>query len=99
MAEKQCNERFEKWLEQVNRACGRFSGAALESGFHGSLSEHLAHAIKLSVVEINQACLVRTRHEVTQSNDAWFYTVFQLEGEAVMEQGDRQALLSRGTSR
>ena len=49
MAEKQYNERFEKWLDQVNRACGRFSGAALESGFHGSLSEHLAHAIKLAI--------------------------------------------------
>ncbi|NIF57830.1 transcriptional regulator FeaR [Enterobacter sp. Ap-916] len=96
MVEKQCNERFEKWLDQVNRACGRFSGAALESGFHGSLSEHLTHAIKLSVVEINQARLLRTKQEVTQSNDAWFYTVFQLEGEAVMEQGDRQAVLTQG---
>jgi AraC family transcriptional activator of tynA and feaB len=96
MAERQHNERFEKWLEKVNIACGRFSGAALEQGFHGSLREHLAHAIKLSVVEINQARLLRTSREVAQSNDAWFYTVFQLEGEAVMEQGENQAVLGQG---
>jgi AraC family transcriptional activator of tynA and feaB len=96
MAEGQYKERFEKWLAQVNRACGRFAGAALEQDFHGSLSEHHAHAMKLSVVEINQARLLRTKREVAQSNDAWFYTVFQLEGEAVMEQGNNHAVLGRG---
>ncbi|QIX97720.1 transcriptional regulator FeaR [Cedecea sp. FDAARGOS_727] len=96
MAQEQYNERFEKWLDQVNRACGRFAGAALKSEFHGSLSEQQMHAMKLSVVEISQASLVRTRREVSQSNDAWFYTVFQLAGEAVMEQGDSQAVLRGG---
>ena len=29
-------------------------------------------------------------------NDAWFYTVFQLEGSAEIEQDDRRAVLRTG---
>jgi AraC family transcriptional activator of tynA and feaB len=40
--------------------------------------------------------LFRSRQEIAQSNDAWFYTVFQLEGSAEIEQDDRRALLRTG---
>ena len=96
MAETGNNDRFESWLGHVNRACGHFSGQPLDGGFHGSLQEYQANAMKLSVVDIASARLLRTQLEVERGNDAWFYTVFQLEGEAVMEQGAGQAVLHQG---
>ncbi|WP_202301600.1 transcriptional regulator FeaR [Dryocola clanedunensis] len=96
MAGPDNNERFDRWLERINRACGRFAGQSLDEGFRGSIEEHHANAMKLSVVDIAHARLFRTQQEVNGGNDAWFYTVFQLEGNAVMEQGDSQAILHRG---
>jgi AraC family transcriptional activator of tynA and feaB len=96
MAESANNERFEHWLGHINRACGHFAGQRLDAEFHGSLQEYHANALKLSVVDIAHARLFRTQHEVARGNDAWFYTVFQLDGEAVMEQGNDQALMRKG---
>lgn len=96
MAESQTNERFDRWLGNINRACGQFSGQFLAEGFHGSLQEYHANAMKLSMVNIAHARLLRTQREIDGGNDAWFYTVFQLDGEAIMEQGESQALMRRG---
>lgn len=90
------NDSFDHWLGHINRACGHFSGQRLGNSFQGSLQEHHANAMKLSIVDISHAQLRRTQFEVDRSDDAWFYTVFQLEGEAVMEQGDKQALMRQG---
>ncbi|MEL4013599.1 transcriptional regulator FeaR [Dryocola clanedunensis] len=96
MAVPDNNERFDSWLGHINRACGHFAGQLLDEGFRGTLEEHHANAMKLSVVDIAHARLFRTQQEVSRGNDAWFYTVFQLEGEAVMEQGGSQAVMRRG---
>ena len=89
-------EHFDHWLAAINRACGQFSARPLAGEFSGELDEFHAHNLKLSTVTVSAANLFRTRKEIAQSNDAWFFTVFQLSGEAIMEQNGSQTLLRPG---
>ncbi|ASM34034.1 MULTISPECIES: transcriptional regulator FeaR [Serratia] len=87
---------FEEWLGKINTACGRFCAKTLGPGFSGAMQEFRAHALRLSVVDVSQARLYRTPSEIARSDGAHFFTVFQLRGSALMEQGDRQTVLSPG---
>lgn len=87
---------FEEWLGKINTACGRFCAKTLGPGFSGAMQEFRAHALRLSVVDVAQARLYRTPREIARSDGAHFFTVFQLRGSALMEQGDRQTMLSPG---
>ncbi|RTF53429.1 transcriptional regulator FeaR, partial [Serratia marcescens] len=87
---------FEEWLGKINTACGRFCAKTLGPGFRGAMQEFRAHALRLSVVDVSQARLYRTPREIARSDGAHFFTVIQLRGSALMEQGDRQTLLSPG---
>ncbi|MCU8670077.1 transcriptional regulator FeaR, partial [Klebsiella pneumoniae] len=55
-----------------------------------------AGSLKVSTVTAAGVNLYRTRNEIKRDNDAWFYTVFQLAGEAIIEQDDRQVTLAAG---
>ncbi len=87
---------FDAWLARVNSACGRFSGQPLEGRFRGQLDEFCAGSMKLSTVEIGNARMQRGRRELAESCDDWFYTVFQLEGKAQLEQEDARIELCPG---
>ncbi|MGO4742849.1 transcriptional regulator FeaR [Serratia quinivorans] len=87
---------FEEWLAKINSACGRFCARTLGPGFSGAMQEFRAHALRLSVVDAAQTRLYRTQKEIARSDGAHFFTVFQLRGSSLMEQGDRQAVLSAG---
>jgi AraC family transcriptional activator of tynA and feaB len=60
------------------------------------MQEFRAHALRLSVVDAAQTRLYRTQQEIARSDGSHFFTVFQLRGSSLMEQGDRQAVLSAG---
>lgn len=96
MADSANHERFDSWLDHINRACGPFAGQVTDGGFHGSLQEYHANAMKLSIVDAAHSRLFRTQYEVARSNDAWYYAVFQLDGETVLEQGNNQAVMHSG---
>lgn len=87
---------FEEWLAKINSACGRFCAKTLGPGFSGAMQEFRAHALRLSVVDAAQTRLYRTQQEIARSDGSHFFTVFQLRGSSLMEQGDRQAVLSAG---
>lgn len=87
---------FEEWLGKINTACGRFCAKTLGPGFSGAMQEFRAHALRLSVVDVSQARLYRTPREIARSDGAHFFTVFQLRGSALMEQGESQTVLSPG---
>ena len=89
-------ERYQQWLAQINHVCGRFNARPLEGEFFGELETSYARSLKLSTVTAGGVNLFRSRQEIAQSNDAWFYTVFQLEGSAQIEQDDRRAVLNAG---
>lgn len=89
-------EKYQQWLAQINQVCGRFAARPLPGEFIGELESSYARNLKLSTVTTCGVNLYRTRQEIRNSNDAWFYTVFQLEGNAVMEQNDRQTLIEAG---
>lgn len=89
-------ERCQRWLAQVNQACGNFDARALSGNVTGELQARHSGRIKLSTVTASGINLFRTRNEINSSNDGWFYTVFQLEGEAVMAQQERQTVLQAG---
>ncbi|MFP2201486.1 transcriptional regulator FeaR [Enterobacter ludwigii] len=89
-------EQYQQWLEQINQVCGRFNARPLEGEFVGELETSYARSLKLSTVTAGGVNLFRSRHEINDSNDAWFYTVFQLEGSAEIEQDDRRAVLKTG---
>ena len=87
---------FEEWLAKINSACGRFCARTLGPGFSGAMQEFRAHALRMSVVDATQTRLYRTQKEINRSDGSHFFTVFQLRGSSLMEQGDRQAVLSAG---
>jgi transcriptional regulator, AraC family len=89
-------EKLEQWLAQINQACGRFDARPLDGAFMGELETSYARSLKLSAVTAAGVNLFRTRQEINQGNDAWFYTVFQLAGSADVEQDDRRSRLSAG---
>lgn len=87
---------FDEWLQSINAACGRFRATTLGPAFSGAMQAYHTHALRLSIVDATQTRLYRTRRDVAQSNGGYFFTVFQLRGSALMEQGERQACLSAG---
>lgn len=87
---------FEEWINKINRACGRFCATTLGEGFSGDVQECRTHALRMSIVEIRQTRLYRTAREVAQSDGGHFFTVFQLSGQSVMEQGNNRAAMQPG---
>jgi len=96
MAGAKEREDCQRWLAKVNQACGHFDARALGDYVAGELEPCHNGNLKLSTVTASGINLFRTRKEIASSNDGWFYTVFQLEGEAVMAQQDRQTVLQAG---
>ncbi|MCS5948287.1 helix-turn-helix domain-containing protein [Klebsiella pneumoniae subsp. pneumoniae] len=68
----------------------------MKESFHGEIDARYAGSLKVSTVTAAGVNLYRTRNEIKRDNDAWFYTVFQLAGEAIIEQDDRQVTLAAG---
>lgn len=68
----------------------------MEGRFHGEIDARYAGNLKVSTVTAAGVNLYRTHNEIKRDNDAWFYTVFQLAGEAIIEQDDRQVTLAAG---
>lgn len=89
-------DNFQQWLAQINQVCGRFAARPLEGAFFGELETSYTQSLKLSTVTAAGVNLFRTPQEIKNGNDAWFYTVFQLEGSAGIEQDDRRAMLKAG---
>ena len=89
-------DNFQQWLAQINQVCGRFAARPLEGAFLGELETSYTQSLKLSTVTAAGVNLFRTRQEIKNGNDAWFYTVFQLEGSAGIEQDDQRAMLKAG---
>ncbi|MBB1199399.1 transcriptional regulator FeaR [Enterobacteriaceae bacterium 89] len=96
MAQMTGEEQFQQWLTQINQECGNFAARQLGGEFIGHLETGYTRAMKLSTVTTANVNLYRTQREIKDHNDAWFYTVFQLEGSAVMEQNDRQTEIHAG---
>ncbi|OHY66598.1 transcriptional regulator FeaR [Pluralibacter gergoviae] len=90
------NAGFQQWLSTINAECGRFAARRLAGNFVGEIESGYASGLKLSTVTAANVNLYRTEREIRSGNDAWFYTVFQLAGEAAIEQGTRQTTLSPG---
>ncbi|MGK0705283.1 transcriptional regulator FeaR [Yokenella regensburgei] len=89
-------QNYRDWLAKVNQLCGSFDARPLEGQFYGDIESGYARGMKVSTVTTQSINLFRTMDDVRRSSDAWFYTVFQLEGQAVMEQDDRQIVLEAG---
>ncbi|MEG2565293.1 MAG: transcriptional regulator FeaR [Acinetobacter sp.] len=89
-------EKYQQWLEKINQVCGPFAAHPLPGEFFGEIESSYARSLKLSTVTTRGVSLFRTRQEIKNSNDAWFYTVFQLEGSAAIEQDDQRTILETG---
>lgn len=96
MARTVDTEHFEHWLAAINQACGSFSARQLDGEFTGELETDYARGMKLSTVTTANVNLFRTAQDIRRGNDAWFYTVFQLDGQAVLEQDERQTVIDPG---
>jgi AraC family transcriptional activator of tynA and feaB len=96
MAQISGNEQFQQWLAQINQECGNFAARPLDGEFSGHLETGYTRALKLSTVTTANVNLYRTQNEIKDHNDSWFYTVFQLEGQAIIEQHDRQTVIQPG---
>lgn len=96
MAAVNGGETYQAWLAKINQVCGHFAARPLDGDFHGEIDTSYAGSLKLSTVTTRNVNLFRTRQEISSGNDAWFYTVFQLAGQADIEQDDRQVKLQTG---
>jgi AraC family transcriptional activator of tynA and feaB len=96
MTQADDNECYRAWLAKVNQLCGNFAARPLDGKFYGEIESGYARGLKLSTVTTRGVNLYRSQEEIKRGNDAWFYTVFQLEGQAVMEQDNRQVILDAG---
>lgn len=96
MAAVNGGETYQAWLAKINQVCGHFAARPLGGDFHGEIDTSYAGSLKLSTVTTRNVNLFRTRQEIRSGNDAWFYTVFQLAGQANIEQDDRQVRLETG---
>jgi len=96
MAQISGSEQFQQWLAQINQECGNFAARPLDGKFSGHLETGYTRALKLSTVTTANVNLYRTQNEIKDHNDSWFYTVFQLEGQAIIEQHDRQTVILPG---
>jgi len=96
MANASEQEKYQQWLAQINQVCGSFAARPLAGQFVGELETSYARSLKLSTVTAAGVNLFRTRQEIKNSSDAWFYTVFQLEGNATLEQDDKQIVIGAG---
>ena len=91
-------QNYQHWLAKINQVCGQFAARPLADNFHGEIDASYAGDLKVSTVTARGINLYRTRQEIQRDNDAWFYTVFQLAGQATIEQDGRQAMLESGDS-
>jgi len=89
-------QNYQHWLAKINQVCGQFAARPLADNFHGEIDASYAGDLKVSTVTACGINLYRTRQEIQRDNDAWFYTVFQLAGQATIEQDGRQAMLESG---
>jgi AraC family transcriptional activator of tynA and feaB len=96
MATAEYGQDYQRWLAKINQVCGHFAARPLEGRFHGEIDASYAGTLKVSTVTASGVNLFRTRNEIKRSNDDWFYTVFQLSGQAAIEQDDRQVVLDAG---
>lgn len=96
MAAVNGGETYQAWLAKINQVCGHFAARPLDGDFHGEIDTSYAGSLKLSTVTTRNVNLFRTRQEIRSGNDAWFYTVFQLAGQADIEQDARQVKLQTG---
>ncbi|WP_174509035.1 transcriptional regulator FeaR [Klebsiella oxytoca] len=96
MATAEHGQDYQRWLAKINQVCGHFAARPLEGNFHGEIDASYAGNLKVSTVTACGVNLFRTRNEIKRSNDDWFYTVFQLTGQAAIEQDDRQVMLEAG---
>jgi AraC family transcriptional activator of tynA and feaB len=96
MAQADDKESYRAWLAKVNQLCGNFAARPLDGKFYGEIESGYTRGLKLSTVTTRGVNLYRSQEEIKRGNDAWFYTVFQLEGQAVMEQDNRQVILEAG---
>ncbi|MGL4724323.1 MAG: transcriptional regulator FeaR [Scandinavium sp.] len=96
MAQITGEEQFQQWLAQINHECGNFAARQLEGTFSGHLETGYTRSLKLSTVTSANVNLYRTTNEIKSYNDSWFYTVFQLEGQAIIEQNERQTVIQPG---
>ncbi|MFH0474743.1 transcriptional regulator FeaR [Kluyvera ascorbata] len=96
MAAVNSGETYQAWLAKINQVCGHFAARPLDGDFHGEIDTSYAGSLKLSTVTTRNVNLFRTRQEIRSGNDTWFYTVFQLAGQADIEQDDRQVKLQTG---
>ena len=88
--------RFEEWIGRINQACGSFAAKPLGSDFFGAVRTHRSGALNLSIVDAAQAQLSRGEHELSRSDSDNYYAGFQLQGSALMQQGDRSVTLTPG---
>ncbi|MGR7678851.1 transcriptional regulator FeaR [Klebsiella aerogenes] len=96
MATVESGQDYQRWLAKINQVCGHFAARPLGDEFHGEIDASYTGSLKVSTVTARGVNLYRTRNEIKRDNDAWFYTVFQLEGQAAIEQDERQVALEAG---
>ncbi|HBU8525883.1 TPA: transcriptional regulator FeaR [Klebsiella aerogenes] len=96
MATVESGQDYQRWLAKINQVCGHFAARPLGDEFHGEIDASYTGSLKVSTVTARGVNLYRTRNEIKRDNDAWFYTVFQLEGRAAIEQDERQVALEAG---
>ncbi len=87
---------FQQWLSQINQVCGNFTGRLLTEALHGCTGHAFCQRTKAEYRDNQRGEFIPHLAGSKGSDDAWFYTVFQLSGQAIMEQDERQVQIGAG---
>ena len=89
---------FSNGFPQINQVCGNFTGRLLTERYTGVLDTDFATGRTKAEHRDNQRgeFIPHLAGGKRQRDDAWFYTVFQLSGQAIMEQDERQVQIGAG---
>ena len=69
---------------------------ASRSTFHGSLALNQLNELSLVVIGSSPLDVYRRKSDISRASDAWYLVKFQLEGEALVRQREREAHLRPG---
>lgn len=89
-------DRFQRWLADINHICGAFDGSALDGDFTGEIHGSEQGALQFSHVSGSHARLLRTEREVRNSEVHKYFAIFQLHGTARFAQGGQREVVGPG---
>ena len=90
-------ERADHWAHSLKNVCGGFETISRDwSKFRGTIELRNIGGFDVAGISMNADKVVRSRRQITQDDDRYCFLIMQMQGRAVLSQGDNEAFLEPG---